>query len=133
MVSAMPLQWTISHDERLVVAVATGTVELADMEAYYADMARSGALPYAKIFDISFFDGSGGREVSAAAARMAEYGKSGPVGPLAIVATSQIGEEIGRFFSSKARLDRPVGIFRDQQAARAWIAEGAGRNEPSVA
>ncbi|HYC63428.1 MAG TPA: STAS/SEC14 domain-containing protein [Reyranellaceae bacterium] len=129
----MPLQWTIAHEDRLVVAVATGTITLADMEAYFADLARSGALPYGKIFDITFFDGSTVREVGAAAARMVEYGQSGPVGPLAIVASGELGEEIGRLFSSKARLNRPVGIFADQAAARAWVQAGAGRNEPSVA
>lgn len=71
--------------------------------------------------------------MSAAAARMVEYAKTAPVGPLAIVTDSELHEEVGRVFSSKARLDRPVGIFRDQAAALAWIKAGAGRNEPSAA
>jgi len=41
----MPLQWTISHEDRLVLAVATGSISLADMEGYFADVAHSGAMP----------------------------------------------------------------------------------------
>jgi hypothetical protein len=129
----MPLQWTITHEESLVVAIASGALSLEEMDAYYADLARSGALPYAKIFDLSILEDSSLRLVSAAAARMVEYAGEGPVGPLAIVARSEFGEEIGRLFSSKARLNRPVGIFADQAAARAWVEAGAGENQSSVA
>lgn len=129
----MPLHWTITPEDRLVVASATGSITLDDMEAYFADVARAGAMPYAKIFDLTFFDGTTLREVSAAAARMVEYAGTSAVGPLAIVADTELREEVGRLFSSRARLDRPVGIFRDQAAAREWIRAGAGRDEPSAA
>ena len=49
----MPIQWTISHPTRLVVAVARGDLRLADIEGYLDGIVVAGGLPYRKIFDMT--------------------------------------------------------------------------------
>ena len=44
----MPVHWTISHSQRLVVAVAKEPVTVADMEQYFAGV-TDGGVAYAKI------------------------------------------------------------------------------------
>jgi hypothetical protein len=46
----MPVHWTISHPERLVVAVTKGDVSSSDIEQYFAGVTADGAMAYAKIF-----------------------------------------------------------------------------------
>ncbi len=45
----MPVQWTISHTERLVVAVAQDRVTVSDIERYFAGVTAEGAMGYRKI------------------------------------------------------------------------------------
>ena len=52
----MPIRWTISHEERLVVATTQGVVTLKDIEAYLDALVVADAAPYAKLFDASDVD-----------------------------------------------------------------------------
>ena len=60
-VDAMPIRWTISHEERLVVATTEGVVTLKDVEAYLDALVVADAMPYAKLFDASDIDPQGQR------------------------------------------------------------------------
>jgi hypothetical protein len=127
----MPLKWSISHEDRRVMVSVIGSVGRADLEPYLAELAHTGAIAYAKIIDLTFLDETTLEALNAAAARMNEYAKTMPVGPLAFVADSDLREEVGRAFLAKAQLNRPTGIFRDQDQALAWLRTIAVGNEPS--
>ena len=49
----MPVHWTISHANKLVVAVAKDQVTVSDIEKYFAGMTADGAMAYRKIFEIT--------------------------------------------------------------------------------
>jgi hypothetical protein len=122
----MPMQWTISHPTRLVTAVAEGDLVLKDIEDYLDAIVAAGALPYRKIFDTK---GSSARlsedDLMALGARIRAYIPLGRIGPLAIVAASENSYGQARMFAALAVADRPVGIFRELQAARKWLDESA--------
>ena len=49
----MPVNWTISHPDRLVIAVAEGELTLQDIEQYLDGVVTSDVLGYRKIFDVT--------------------------------------------------------------------------------
>ena len=127
----MPLQWTVSHPTRLVIAVAKDELRLKDIEDYLDDLLAVGALPYRKIFDTT---GATVKleedDLMALGARIRAYIPLGPIGPLAIVATTERSYGQARMFTALAEADRPIKIFRELHAARRWLDEqtaGSGR------
>jgi hypothetical protein len=122
----MPIQCTISHDDRLVLAVCRDEVSRADLEAYLDEVVVKGAMPYAKIFDTT-----GGTmlfsqrhdDMMAIGARIQAYAKTEPMGPLAIVAVSDQHVDTARMFGALGAGKRPIKIFTTQQAARAWLTQ----------
>jgi hypothetical protein len=118
----MPLRWTISPSDRLVVATAEGPVGLKDIEAYLDDVVVSGALPFRKIFDT----GTGSSLLSnddmmALAARIRAYGGAADMGPLAIVASSDEVYAIAQTYMALGEGRRPMKLFRDVAKAREWL------------
>ena len=72
----MPMRWTISHDERLVMVTAEGQVTLLEIEAYFDAVVLAGAQPYAKLLDASGMDARlSDADVMAIGARMSAYVK----------------------------------------------------------
>ena len=123
----MPLNWTISHTDRMVEAAASGQVGLQDIERYLDDVMVSGALPYRKLFDTSQASSAlGDEDMMMLGARMSAYTELGPIGPLAIVAPSAILRQQSRLFAALAPADRPVKIFKTAEAARKWLATQDG-------
>ena len=49
----MPVQWTVSHPTRLVIAVAKGDLRLLDIEHYLDGVVTADVLAYRKIFDMT--------------------------------------------------------------------------------
>jgi hypothetical protein len=120
--TTMPLEWKISHPERLVVTVAQGRVGLQDIERYLDDVMVSDALPYRKIFDAS--QGTSAltdEDMMMLGARMSAYVGLGPLGPLAIVAPATNVRQQARLFAALAPADRPLKIFKTIKAARIWL------------
>ena len=118
----MPLHWTVSHAQRLVIAIAKGDVPPREVEKYLADVFKQGGGPYRKMFDISqtetAFDESMLRSF---AATVHTYAAHGPIGPIAIVATGDESFRQAQFFAEAATVDRPIKIFREQHEARRWL------------
>ena len=50
----MPLKWSISHEDRLVLASAEGEASMADLEEYMSAVVAAGAMPYRKLFDTTY-------------------------------------------------------------------------------
>ena len=117
----MPLSWTISHPQRLVIAVARDEVAPHEFGAYLEAMQPVGG--YRKMFVVSgmstVFDTalmqSVGRAVRDHAARE-------PIGPIAIVADNAAAHASAVVYVDSVRgLERPIRIFREQHEARRWL------------
>jgi len=118
----MPLHWTVSHPQRLVVAIAKGDLRAREVENYLADVFAQGGSPYRKIFDVSqteiAFDDS---MLKGFAGTVRRHATAGPIGPIAIVASSDDAFRQARVFAEAATVERPIKIFREQHEARRWL------------
>jgi hypothetical protein len=118
----MPIRWTISRQERLVVATTEGVVTLKDVEAYLDALVVADAMPYAQLFDASDIDPwASDDDVMMLGARMRAYGATLPGGPLAFVVTTRLAREFIDRYLNLAAAPRPVSIFRTAEAARRWL------------
>ena len=121
---AMPLHWTIDHERRLVLVTAVGALRADEIQAYLDDLVRAGAMPYAKLFDISkatsFLKADHIEELGT---WLRDYMNApmAAVGPLAIVAASPELFVQAEFFSDVASGHRPIRVFRDVESARRWL------------
>ena len=118
----MPVQWTVSHPTRLVMAIAKGDLCLADVEAYFDGMLRDNLQAYRKLFDVSQAKPSlSDDDLLKLGARIRAYIPFGPIGPVAIVATTDESYEGATMFAALATADRPLQIFRDGRLAQQWL------------
>ena len=117
----MPLSWTISHPQRLVIALARGDVAPHEFGAYIEAMQPVGG--YRKLFVVSglstVFDTALMRSVGNAARDQAQREK---IGPIAIVAENEAAYASALVYAEAAQgIDRPIRIFREQHEARRWL------------
>ena len=125
----MALHWTISHPQRLVIALAKGQLAFDELDGYLAALVREEALGYRKIFDVTHAPGSLTPDtISALAQRVRGLGERMVLGPLAIVAASDESYIQARQFAAEAVARRPLTIFREMHAARRWL-DGAALPE----
>lgn len=118
----MPVQWTISHPQRLVVAVAKEPVTVSDIEQYFAGVTADGGMAYAKIFEITASPMALSEDnLRALGQRVMFYAQHGQIGPLAIVAASDESYAQAQIFAQAAVARRPLQIFRELHAARTWL------------
>ena len=118
----MPLHWTVSHPQRLVIAIAKGEVKAEEVDRYLTDIFAQGGGPYRKMFDVSQTDTAFDESVLKGFAETVRRQASlGPIGPLAIVASSDESFLQAGVFAAAATVDRPIKIFREQHEARRWL------------
>ena len=118
----MPVHWTVSHPQRLVVAVAKDVVTVADIEQYFAGVTAEGGMSYRKIFEITHTPLALSEDnLKALGQRVIFYAQHGQIGPLAIVAASDESYAQARVFADAAKVSRPLQIFRELHAARQWL------------
>ena len=118
----MPVHWTISHPQKLVVAVAKDPVTVADFEQYFAGVTAQGGMAYGKIFEITQTPMALSEEnLKAIGQRVVFYAQHGQIGPLAIVAASDESYAQAEIFAKAANVSRPLQIFRELHAARQWL------------
>ena len=118
----MPLQWTISHPKRLVVAVAKGEMRPRAMVDFLAGLDAAGARPYAKLVFLerlvtTFSEDS----VGALASLVRQREQESEVEPIAIIAQDDATFEQARQFAHIAELARPIRVFREWHEGRRWI------------
>lgn len=122
----MTLTWKIDHDARRVEAVAQGTLTVNDVREYLERIAEAGAMPYAKLFDIS--DAAtklGVDELKGLGASIREFAVDGAAatGPLAIV-IGHSGQHLqAAHYADAAGGTRPLQIFRSRAEADRWLAD----------
>jgi hypothetical protein len=117
----MPLSWTISPAQRLVIALARGDVAPHEFGAYIEAMQPVGG--YRRMFVVSgmssVFDTALMKSVGNAARDQAEREK---IGPIAIVADNEAAYSSALVYAEAAQgIDRPIRIFREQHEARRWL------------
>jgi hypothetical protein len=117
----MPLSWTISHPQRLVIAVARGDVAPHEFGGYIEAMQPVGG--YRKMFVVSgmstVFDTALMRSVGNA---VRDHARREPIGPIAIVADTDAAWSSAMVYAESVQgLDRPIRIFRELHEARRWL------------
>jgi hypothetical protein len=127
----MPVHWTVSHPQRLVVAVAKDDVTVADIEQYFAGVTAEGGMSYRKIFEITHTPNALSEEnLKALGQRVMFYAQHGQIGPVAIVAASDESYAKARLFADAAKVSRPLQIFRELHAARQWLETQPAAHRP---
>jgi hypothetical protein len=118
----MPIEWTINHADRLVVAVCKGTVSRLEIEDYLDKVVVADGLPFRKVFDTTDATMAlADADMMALGARIRAYDGISEMGPLAIVAATPESRNQARLFTVLGRADRPVMIFGTMQAAERWL------------
>ncbi|HTE82716.1 MAG TPA: hypothetical protein VK634_18665 [Reyranella sp.] len=118
----MPIQWTISHPAKLVIAVCKGAITRQDIEGYLDAVVVADTLAYRKIFDMTQATASlPDEDMMALGARIRAYATMGAMGPLAIVASTPESYERAHLFATLADAKRPLKIFRELHLARKWL------------
>jgi hypothetical protein len=118
----MPVHWTISHPNRLVVAVTKDEVDAKDIEQYFAGVTAEDAMSYRKIFEITHTPlALNPDNLRTLGQRVIYYAQHGQVGPVAIVAASDESYAQAQLFAQAAQVSRPLQIFRELHAARRWL------------
>lgn len=119
----MPLQWTVSHPNRLVIAIAKGSVLAQEMLDLLAGLDAEKARPYRKIIDVTgMAHGFTDKQVQAFAALVREREtETRDVGPLAIVAGTEETLRLARTFAASAEAKRPIQVFGELHLARRWL------------
>jgi hypothetical protein len=118
----MPVHWTISHANRLVVAVTKDDVDSKDIEQYFAGVTAEDAMSYRKIFEITHTPlALNADNLKTLGQRVVYYAQNGQIGPVAIVAASDESYAQAQIFAQAANVSRPLQIFRELHAARRWL------------
>jgi hypothetical protein len=123
----MPIYWTIDPPNQLMTAMAKGQVRQHEALAYLDAMMAAKAGGYRRLFD-----GSQGEpqmstdELMEVAARMRSMQQEVKAGPLAVVMPADKYAQFARMLGILSVPDRPMRVFTNARAARAWL------NEPDV-
>jgi hypothetical protein len=129
----MPIYVTVYHLDKMIVGKTDGDVTLADLEGYFAAIVKARALSYSKIFDATRGTSALTREdLGIFRARMTAFVKRGQgrVGPFAVVAGAERSDRLANICRTVADADRPMKIFNDIHAARAWLEQMAPASWP---
>ncbi|CAN5274898.1 hypothetical protein BH10PSE6_BH10PSE6_19530 [soil metagenome] len=118
----MPIQCTVSHGTRLVLAIAKDRLLASDLVGFLFDLDREKAQGYRKIFDITGVTSLLSDErIETFAQIVLEREQSDPAGPIAIVAASPVLASKATLFAEKAQGLRPIRVFAEQHDARHWL------------
>ncbi|MGE0423725.1 MAG: hypothetical protein AB7O88_15775 [Reyranellaceae bacterium] len=123
----MPLSFTVSHPENLVIATGTGEVTLADLMGFARDVFQGGFLSLPRIIDLSHatlaLKAGEIRTIAQAVAATTDNGSLGPLGAVAFVARSDEVRDMALLFGQRtASTDRPLRVCSSLAEARDWVA-----------
>jgi len=122
----LPLSWTVSHDERLVVATGTGDVVLMDLIRFMQGLAQGGLLSYPRIIDLSHatlaLKAAEIRHIAQGVAAASANGTLGPIAAVAFIAKSEEVRDMTLLFGERtAQTDRPLRVCSSMAEARDWL------------
>ena len=119
----MPIKQAIDHPNRLILAVGSGELTLADLATFTRDIVRAGLLHYSKLIDVAnCAPGFSKEELAAFGQVVREIRTETLRGPLAVVADPNRGE-FARIFTDFNIDGRPAKVFRSIHEARRWLTE----------
>ena len=119
----MPLDWTISHSLRLVLAKATGDVSPREIEDYFHGVSIQGGISYAKMFLLESGSMMSDENIKALGGIIRRYAVVDRIGPVAIVAPSDEAYRQASVFAAAAVAERPIAVFRQQELAARWLVD----------
>ena len=118
----MPIKWTISHPDRMVMMQADGEITLPEAEEYLDALVVADAMAYAKLVDCTtMVTHVSDDEMMQLGARIRAYASVMKGGPLVFVVTSPELHDYVRRYINLAAADRPVKIVKTLEDARAWL------------
>ena len=118
----MPIKWTISHPDRMVMMQADGEITLPEAEEYLDALVVADAMSYAKLADCTtMVTHVSDDEMMQLGARMRAYASVMKGGPLAFVVTSPELHDYVRRYINLAAAERPVKIVKTVDQARDWL------------
>ena len=118
----MPINWTISHPDRMVTVQVDGEITLPEAEEYLDAIVVADAMAYAKLLDCStMVTHVSDDEMMRLGARMRAYASILKGGPLVFVVTTPEIHDYVRRYINLAAADRPVKIVKTVDQARAWL------------
>lgn len=116
------MSWSISHPCRLVLVLAKGEFQSADLIRLLTAIDAAKASSYRKLIDISQLTDSMSPMVLREFARIVRHReRERTVGPIALVAGTAGAVRLANRFAGSARGERLIEIFADQSAARHWL------------
>jgi hypothetical protein len=119
----MPIHLDISDLDRLVIVVLLGEATPDDIMELARALTETGRQHYGKIIDTTAGTSPiDENRLAAIAAFMRTAPKAGSRGPLAFVVDPKRGEQAMKFAEMTAD-ERPVRVFNNLRAARAWVRE----------
>jgi hypothetical protein len=116
----MPVLWAVTHATRLVTITFKGVICRQDVDDCADGIMTPATLSYRKLVDLTQGSLPSSPAVMAAFVEHArEHGRSGVMGPLAIVTLPGAHRQhAGLFQALSSAADRPLRVFSDAQAAR---------------
>jgi hypothetical protein len=121
----MPIVWGVDHSARLVSAKARGDLGRAEFEDYIDGLVAAATLSYRKVLDMADSRLALSRDdMLALGARIRAHESGGPMGGVAVIAASDDVYEQFRLFERLVDARRPLKVFRDAEAAYAWLTIG---------
>jgi hypothetical protein len=120
----MPIHIRISHHDRLVVAVAHGTLSGEELMNAVRESVEQGALHYRKIIDVAAANTDADME---RLKQLLELARNSPQaaqrGPVAFVVDGKRGDTVRELAALSEDGERPIGVFTNLHEARKWLDE----------
>jgi hypothetical protein len=126
----MPLITGVDHERREVKVVAIGPVSVDDVLEHLQHQKREGGLAYPTLVDLR---GAGIPTDPAHFQQITEVlrdlSRDGPIGPAAVVVSSDANLDSMRVLEDMQRNLREVKMFRNEAEARAWLRDNAAKGQ----
>ena len=120
----MPIHVRVSHPDRLIVAVAHGTISAGEFQEAVRSFVQQGALHYRKIIDVAAANTTADIEHLKGLLAMARAAPNAAErGPLAFVVDGGRGELVRELAGMRDEGERPVQVFTNLHEARRWLDE----------
>ncbi|SEP29288.1 hypothetical protein SAMN02990966_04908 [Rhodospirillales bacterium URHD0017] len=120
----MPIHIRISHHDRLVVAVAHGTITGQELMDAVRESVEQGALHYRKIIDVAAANTDADMERLKQLLMLARNSpQAAQRGPVAFVVDGKRGDTVRELAALNEAGERPIGVFTNLHEARKWLDE----------
>ena len=120
----MPIHVRISHHDRLVVAVAHGTISAEEFLDAVRESVEQGALHYRKLIDVAAANTAADMAVLKQLIVMARNSPQGAQrGPLAFVVDGERGDAVRELAGFIEEGERPMRVFTSLHETRKWLDE----------